>query len=196
MSYSIIYDKQFIKVSDNQFIPMVLSGCSNLYEFNGTKERRVRSWFPIQLENKIILSREEILNHLSLHRESFVERHADYDDKNYGWYSGLAINGTTRTTTFGKYKGIFITGMKKALNIETLKEEGINIYVKNNYTNDETLPKFSKLVSNSEELFNTIEEFNTIYNGKIGYTIECNLREDTPKRLRSKYFNKNMIVLG
>ena len=61
MSYSIIYDKQFIKVSDNQFIPMVLSGCSNLYEFNGTKERRVRSWFPMRLENKIILSREEIL---------------------------------------------------------------------------------------------------------------------------------------
>ena len=61
MSHEIAYDKQFIKVSDNQYVPMVLSGSNNCTEFTNGRERRARSWYPWNLGNKLVFSKEELI---------------------------------------------------------------------------------------------------------------------------------------
>ena len=47
MSYTIVYDRQFIKLEDGRIIPMILCGSNNCWEttWNG-KERRERFWTP------------------------------------------------------------------------------------------------------------------------------------------------------
>lgn len=44
MSYTIVYAREFLKTNDGRIIPLVLSGCNNLWEGHRRNDRRVRSW--------------------------------------------------------------------------------------------------------------------------------------------------------
>ena len=78
MSYSIIYDKQFINLGQNEegenlYIPYILSGDSNCWEVNYGKgrERRARSWsiYSYITEGKPYATKQEMLNSMDDDRQ-------------------------------------------------------------------------------------------------------------------------------
>jgi len=144
MSTEIIYDKLFIR-ADKFFVPMIFGGSSNCTQFDkSSRGRRERSWFNDSYitEGRRIATREQILAKVQAIRAEYITRHtgkADdtgyvtdlYDDKNFGYFSALRIGSTTMGTTFGMYKGLYLTGMAKSLTVEQLKEErvGVKVYM-------------------------------------------------------------------
>lgn len=204
MSYELIYDKQFIKLDEKRFVPMVLGGSSNCYEWSPSgKERRSRSWFNLRVTENPIATLDEMLKYCKDMRQSIIdsnekkeknEWYEEYDDKEFGYWSAIAINGTTRNTTYGRFEGVFKTGSKKALTLEQLSEERIKVVVKNSYLgkNEDNLETFSKMVTTTKEMDEALKECDDFYKGtKIKPIIEFgHLSEDKPKWLRRKYFSK------
>lgn len=152
MSYEILYDKQFIKINDNLFAPIILAGSNNCCECgrNGRNGRRSRSWWNDKYicNNKHTASKEEILAKVDDIRQNIIDRNNEnlkeaktssfredvYNDDNFGYWSSIAIGGShTSRTSFSMFKSFYITGMKKALTVEQLIEGGISIEV---YTYD------------------------------------------------------------
>ena len=208
MSYNLIYDKQFIKVKKENktlFVPMILSGCNNLYEtkFNG-KEQRVRSWFPFTLNVGLLGTVEEFVSYWTNQRAEIIERaeerkgtdfYTEYNDKEFGYWASLSVSGrSTRGTTYGSVVGIFTTGAKQSLTIEELYQENVKVVVTSGYITSEQFKlgfnPYMRIVSNDTELFEAIAECRKKFEGSdISTTIEFHgMREDKPKRLRNKYF--------
>ena len=180
MSYEIIYRKQFIKVSDTEFIPMLLMGSNNCYEnrYNG-KMRRERDWQNIKhiSNNKMYCTLEEMIAVAEKDKQFRIERNEEtlkqypdwekYSDKNYGYFSSLSIGGnSTWNTTFGMYKGIITDGCKKAMTVEELRELGITVTVDNGYVGEPTtLEKIKHFPKTTTELINAIAELEEYYKG-------------------------------
>jgi len=162
MSYEIIYDKQFIKIKDNLFIPLVLSGSNNCTELsiNG-RERRTRSWYPLNIKKGIFSTKEEMLKHCEDERERIKKNYensdyGDYTDERFGSWSGLAIGSTTNKVSYGRYKGIFITGCKKSLTVEELLAVNISVrlYTYDYSNNENKMDNISIYPKTSDELYN------------------------------------------
>ena len=70
MSYNIIYDKQFVKLDQNAFIPMLLCGSNNVISYDrSNRGRRSRNWYCHDYilrgaENRFYGSAESILNNV------------------------------------------------------------------------------------------------------------------------------------
>lgn len=137
MSYEIIYDKQFIKVKD-KFVPLVLWGSNNCYEYtyNG-RERRERGWYNVlNYLEKQLWTKEELLQYCENRRKEVVERIKERDgtgepdvEQNFGYYTSINITGHIGNTSYKQFKGIFTGGMKRALTVEQLYEHNIRIRV-------------------------------------------------------------------
>ena len=211
MSYEIIYDKQFIKVQSpkgvdgstkDMFIPMVLAGSNNCYEWspNG-KERRARSWFPWTLDVGLMGEEFQFLGYWNESRNEIIKRNEarerdewydQYDDKSFGYWTGISVGSKgTHRTTFKNITGIFTTGIKKALTIEQLASEGVGVIVKSGYiTRDKDVEPFSRVVKNDAELFEALDECRK-HLGDSGVTTTIDfggMWEEKPKRLRKKFF--------
>jgi hypothetical protein len=203
MSYEIIYDKQFIKVSEDKFVPMILTGSNNCYDYNN---KRARSWWAYNINESVVLTLDEMIEYTKSVRQDIINRNnerekdkwfEEYDDKSFGYWSSIAINGSTRNTTYGQFEGIFKIGCSKALTIEQLNLEHVTIIVKNTYYSDKTrreygIEPFSKSVTSGQELIDAINECNELFKGtSIRATVEFGyMPEDKPKRLRKEYFSK------
>lgn len=73
MSYEIIYDKQFIKVAENKFIPFLFAGSNNCTEWSPSgRERRVRSWSSFIINDGGVVTREELIAYVDKTVESCV----------------------------------------------------------------------------------------------------------------------------
>lgn len=130
MSYEIIYDKQFAKVGD-KYIPFVLAGSNNCYDFSG---RRTRSWWSI-LNDKPLYTLEEMIEHAESVRQNIINRNKAtlkeypnwdiYDDSRFGYFASISKGGHCSNFTYGNFKGIFTTGAKKALTLKQLQDEGV-----------------------------------------------------------------------
>ena len=181
MSYSILYDKQFIKVSDNQFIPMIEAGDNNCYEATGNGRKRARNW---QLDRwvapNLTTSKEEILNVVEDFRNQLIERNTEeyknldeswaYKDKSFGWHCGLALYGKgTSGTSYGMFKGFYETGIKQALTIEELKEYSVNVSITTSYYSDKTIEQYglekrdAVSVQSTEHLIELLKEWKEYY---------------------------------
>ena len=213
MSYELIYAKQFIKVKENKFIPIVLGGSSNCYDSFKGKERRSRSWFNIRTNGneQLALSLNEMLVGVELERNLLIKRNNEnlkddanwdkYDDKSFGYFNALAIGGRhTSNTTFGQYKGLFTDGVKKALTVEQLMKFHISVSL-NVFT-----PSFDKeleaevlelqkqfgTVTTSEELNKKLELFETLRKERITLTVKLNAINDAKvlKPIHKHFFPK------
>ena len=194
MSYEIIYNKQFVKLNETEFIPIVLIGSNNCYDIlpNG-RQRRERNWYGLKnvLNGKCYGTLESMVAKCENEREGYIkdneqqiakygESYGRYTDNSYGYYASLAIGGSTRKTTFGKYKGIFTDGVKKAMTVEELRDNGITIEVTSGYTDDKELKEHNKERRNhypitSLELKNKIDEYEEYYKGTpIGFFVTIN----------------------
>jgi len=202
MSYEIIYDKQFVKVNDDIFIPMILAGSNNCYEYSPSgKERRSRSWFNFSflLNGAISGSIENMLDKQADVRANKIKQYPDeYKDKDFGYYTGLSMGGGCKVT-YGQYIGIVKTGCKKALTIEQLKEEHITITI-STYNSTETEDKLKEVgleavrftPQTTKELEDFLIKVAPKYSEKgIRLSVDFNgVYESTTKRLRRKYFPK------
>ena len=68
MGYTIVYDRQFLKLEDGRIIPMILCGSNNCYEvmWNG-KERRERYWTALWEQNVPAYKPEELMKKAESH---------------------------------------------------------------------------------------------------------------------------------
>jgi hypothetical protein len=206
MSYEIIYDKQFIKLPDNNYIPMIYAGSSNCYEWTGKggKERRSRSWFPTTfvLGGHAYGTPEAMLASVEKIRKEYFERERsepvteDKFNKNFGYYLGMYIRGS-RNTTFGMYEGIFKTGIKKARTIEDLLSHNISVDIHSYaYDNDKMkaagLEPFSIVPKTGEEFIRVYNEKKAEFGAK-GYDIYVSMDADEwqMKQLRKEFKTAN-----
>lgn len=212
MSYEIIYDKQFVKLErqdqETVFIPMIYAGSNNCYDvtcdsLGRQRERRERSWFSFDWvcggakfdTKEAMLQRQlDFRNEKTIQDEASIELHGKYSDKNFGYWSSLAIGGSTHKTTFGRYQGIVKTGCKYALTIEELAAEGIflSISTGSSYYSKEKFEKagiqeFSLTPKTTEEFFSMLDEFlaKTKPHGIPCY-LSLNANERVMKWLRKK----------
>lgn len=124
MSYSILYKRLFIRMSDNTVIPLIQSGDNNLYNegLHSRRQIRVRSWSGCLLcDDKLSYSLQEIKDYLEYkyqHALTYMEPGQTEKDvrEHFGWYASLALYGYhTSTTTYSAYKRFFISGYEDAI---------------------------------------------------------------------------------
>ena len=212
MSYEIVYDKQFIKAEkDNEevFFPMLYWGSNNCYEWSPSgRERRSRDWnvWTYHAGGEFYATKEFLLNSCEEFRQSIIDRNNkqernewfdEYKDSSFGYWSSVAINGSTRNTTFGRYKGIFNTGCDKALTVEQLLEMNVTVVINSYSYKDEGYEKLNKeklyeVATSSEHLIKIVDEAKEYYKD-TGISIHISfsgMYESTPKRLRQYFFPK------
>ena len=121
MSYTIFYNKCFIKVGENQYIPLAEIGDNNVYELSN---RRARDWQRLYMfGTNPIVSSETILSDLKEIREYKIKTYPDYNDKSFGWFDACALYGKSiGTTTWKSFYNFFLNGIKNAVTIEKLRE--------------------------------------------------------------------------
>ncbi len=119
MSYEILYDKQFIKLGE-KYLPMILSGSSNMWDVNGARER---SWSNFQhilrcSQDNYCASADEII-------QAANKDIADGEEK--GYFEMFFKNG--RPLTPNQYLNVFKIAIKQALTVEQLTQEGVYLEV-------------------------------------------------------------------
>ena len=203
MSSTIIYDKQFIKLPNKQFIAMTLAGSSNCTEIGPSgRERRDRSWYPLTyiLKGKVFGTLEEMVAGADAELARRVDRGSNWDNKtpkeiadNFGYHTSLRI-GSGRNTTFGMYKGLFVTGVKKALTVEQLAEFYVRVTV-SSYAYDEEkvvakgFEPYRIVVKTGEELIQLIEEKQALEAaGGFSMVLSIDANERDMKRIRREHF--------
>lgn len=212
MSYEIIYDKQFVKAEKEGkevFFPMLLWGSNNCYEWSPSgRERRARSWSVwayhaggefYATKEYLLQSCEDFKNRIKADNEARENDryYEEFDEKCFGYWSSVAIGGSTINTTFGRYKGIFKTGCEKALTVEQLAEENIHVHVKSYAYKSETYEEqgkdeLSEYATSGEELIRIVDEAKEYYKdtGISVHITFCGMYESSMKWIRKKYFPK------
>lgn len=187
MSYGIIYNKQFIKVDDKNFVPMILSGSNNCYDWNN---KRARDWNPFTfiIEGKLSGSLEEMLENAEKDNQSQYGKYDnDYDESMFG--SNIALKFNNSYGTFNQYKSFLKTGCRKAKTVEELTELGIGIAVCNSYISmDDKTEEKSIIVKTTQELKDAIKEIDDFYAGtNIHATVQfTNHYDDVSAKIKNK----------
>lgn len=182
MSYEIVYDRQFIKAEKEGkpvFFPMLLMGSNNCYEAGNRKRSRDWSNITYVLNDKRYGTLEEMLQNVEKERERVIEsckknfeqykeEWCKYSDERWGSHTSISFGGGCKST-FRQYRGLFITGCKKALTVEELKEFRVDVRICTGsfYYREEDLKKYKEAgkeeinckVSTSKELMEKLEEF-------------------------------------
>jgi hypothetical protein len=173
MSYSIIYNRQFIKIGE-KILPMFEAGCSNVYESNN--ERRARDWseYAWLTAGEAAAEPNAIMARLDSYRAELIksceERYAKsndaadlYKDKDFGSMDSLAFHGKSCwTTTWGMYYNWVVKGIAEAKTIEELRAMGVILemhvsrFDSEEFTKETGLEIWSGVTINSAEQF-TIE---------------------------------------
>lgn len=199
MSYEIIYDKQFVKVSEKVFIPMILAGSNNCYEHTYKGERRSRNWFNFSyiLMTGLSGTMEEMLEFQAKVRDDKFEQYPDeYEDSSFGYYTGLSNRGGGCNMTYGQYTGIVKTGCKKALTVEQLLDEGVTINITTSNNAEEKLKNLGLEPLNfTPKSTQELEDFIIGTAPKYMYLTHLDatysgMFDEKPTRIRKKYFKK------
>jgi hypothetical protein len=202
MSYTIIYEKLFIKVSESKVIPMIIVGDNNVWQNSGINERRARDPYCPTINGKVAVTLEEIKADLKREYNTIFnpknEETANRKEKDYGYYAGIALYGKgTYRTTWKMYENVYLKGYEQALTVEQVKNS-ISISIEVNRRGTYINPELDLLTKHG---FETSEELNEYINmvdkrikeeGKGAYTYKCKVNgwavEEACKRLRKKYF--------
>lgn len=147
MSHSIIYNRLFIKAKDkdgiNYYSTILLSGANNCTQTNRKgREIRERSWqdWKYFTNGKLIATEQDILTKIDEERldrmkraEEYVKEHGEswaYNDKNFGYHASIRLYGHSCSgTSFSAFRSYFENGMKKALTIEELLQNNIQVKI-------------------------------------------------------------------
>lgn len=142
MSYTILYKRLFVRLSDGTFIPFTQAGSSNVFDTLDPR-RRSRSWEGLHCVNgrtrpTLSYSRNEIESYLGVQKRRAQDRAiADLQNqgliaptcqnpaatdwrRHFGWYISVALGGRfPRDTAWPSYSNFFLRGMDKAVDFDT-----------------------------------------------------------------------------
>ena len=173
MSYSILYNKQFIKVDDNHVIVITEQGDNNVWEADN--KRRARDWGNsyAHSDGAMIVANDKLLANIDAYRQTIMERWG-YSDKRWGYHTSVALYGkSTRNTTFGAYKGFYQTGIKQAMTIEDLVKLGVSVKLHVYRWNDKDILDIGLEIkpdvwfSSTEQMVEKIKEYSEYYKGEV-----------------------------
>ena len=178
MSYTIIYEKTFLKTSKNTFLPMVICGSNNCYEWNN--KRRVRDWACF-FSDKYLYTETELLQNIEDWRQSDKKQ---YDNCEYDFndipFGGCRLS-TNNYTTFEDLKKFIKHGVNRAIDFNKFIEMGYMVNFRSYNCEFNMYPK------TEQELFDCIEKAiafeETVY-------VNLSLSEDNVKRLRKQIYPK------
>lgn len=207
MSYHIYYDKQFIKAEKDGkevFFPMMYSGDNNCYEVGTYRSngRRARDWGnnTYFLGGKFYGTLEEMLAGVEAYKNRIAKNSYsddEYSDEKFGWYAAISFGGGCRAT-YGQFKGLFITGCKKALTVEELRDFGVTVSINSYIYSDKNRAQFEAegqkdiyfVPKTSAELVEKIEELREYIKGYSYVSLYMNMdaNERTMKRIRKEKF--------
>ena len=138
MSSTILYRAMFVRVGDNQYIPMIEIGDSNVFESSAGNAKRVRDWQNWRVpgrEEFFIHTREQIMagveNLINDYKNRYVnqptnewdntsERYWTFKEveKNLGWLSATTIYGKScAKTTARMIRNFFKRGFDNCFDI-------------------------------------------------------------------------------
>ena len=184
MSYTILYAKQFIKIDENHVIPFILQGDNNVYE---SDRKRARDWGNSYAFTKtMITSNAALMQEIERFKLDTIERCDEnvkqydgtwaYDEKRFGYHTGIAIGGNhTTKTTFGMFKNFYANGIKDAKTIEELRELNCSIGMRVYRWREEDITskgleiKPDVMFMTTEDAVNKIKEYEDYYNGHNVY---------------------------
>lgn len=142
MSYTILYRRLFIRLSDGSFVAMAQCGDNNVYDTINPR-RRSRSWEGWHCVSgtagvKVSYTRAEIESYLAVQKRRVQDRAIrDLQEqgliasncqnptatdwrRHFGWYSGIAVGSRKpHDTAWPSYSNFFIQGMDKAVALDT-----------------------------------------------------------------------------
>lgn len=195
MSSDIIYNKQFIKVSEDRFVPMILSGSSNCTEFVNGRERRERSWntYKYMLRGGCVGTLAEMLETAHEINNGNKDRE-NYNENQFGWFEALNIKGTK--TTFNNFINLFKSGCKNAKTIEELRELHINTVVEASHIPyNSTIERKCLPARTTEELLKSIDELKDFYKGtNIVVTVRFSNSADSVSRSIKNIYGVDAIA--
>ncbi len=143
MSYDIVYGKCFVKLNEDSFIPIIVYGSSNCYEYTyssrGNTQRRERGFSNWGQWNggqsKEIVTRSDVENKLKIWDEDVRQTNLRYKEQGIGVNSdptridGLFKYGS-KTFTMKGFKLFIKHGIKTAKTIEEIREAGLSLKVR------------------------------------------------------------------
>jgi hypothetical protein len=149
MSYSIYYDRAFIRVND-KFVPMVNSGSNNCFECRGNRQIPEKDWGVLNWKRygRVLFTADEI-------REIAQE---------YDWYnqeSGMLFKSRNRLFEPGEFERWVVNGMKRAYTVEEYRKFGNELYVLD-YSSSEYLHWPHHPFSTTEELLTILDKLNSV----------------------------------
>lgn len=187
MSYEIIYNRLFVKLEKDNipvFIPMLYWGSNNCTQISSRgREIRERSWSNMKFVTggKTFATEEDILKLIDDYRlekikgsEESAKQWNDnsflYDDKRFGWHASIALYGRgTSGTSFTSWRNLFKIGMEKAMTVEELLNEGVNVTLHvSTYSADEIKKaglqvKEDVTFTSTEQAVEVIEKYEAYY---------------------------------
>jgi hypothetical protein len=206
MSYTIFYNKQFVRLSDGRYIVIIEQGDNNVWEYNN--KRRARDWEVKRKDMSITdaWTKDEILAYVDKLDASAKATHeayakgrneepAPFDPRNFGDYVGLAMNGKRcGKTTLADFKNFFVSGMKKALTFDELSKFGFYIslhcpwYMKENLENI-GIKDFKEQTIRTEEEF--LQAVKTCENHNQLLTMRANVGKYMADRIKKEFHPRN-----
>ena len=171
MSYSIYYDRAFVRV-DDQFIPMVNSGSNNCFEIRGNLQIPEKDWSVLNWKRRgrVMFSPDEI-------REIARE----YDQ--YNQESGMIHKSRYRQFEPGEFERWVINGMKRAHTVEEYRSFGNGLYVLD-YSPSETSEWRKHSFSTTAELKEILSSLSAVQ--EIDITLSDNREVYRPVNQRSR----------
>ena len=194
MSYEIYYDKAFIKVNDNTYIPFLETGSNNCYQSgkSGRFDKRERNWYndTFFTEGEVMQTKNNILLKIDKFRQGLIDSNIEYNtahpeynndsytDNRFGYYAGCTKYGSGTTKfTFKMFQNIYLNGFKEALTIEEYAAKGITFFINLSEYNRKDIEKAglefkdSVAFKSTEQMIDTIIEWEQYYKRDFGFSI-------------------------
>lgn len=188
MPNEIIYDRLFIKLKNDTYIPIIQHGSSNCWEYDFFTKREIpeKHWWNI---NHMYNPNTQKTTYQDFWTKEQLEELADE------WKTKELFKSRETPFTEDEFKRWFLNGTKKARTIEELKEYNITLYIwvdtyflNKNYFHYLDIQNEDELIPKINRIKEWIQEHN-LPNGIPVYTIGFRER-DCMKRLPRKPYNK------
>lgn len=205
MSYTIFYDKQFVKLLDGTYLPFIEMGDNNVWEWNN--KRRSRDYelhFALGKKSGRPATKEEIigyadelarsaLNSANTWRKNKNEPETTMDNikKDIGGQIGLEIRGAGRcNASYDDIMGFMKSGIRRALTIEDLAS--VNVYASAMF--EENKEKGLDLIDIKLDSEENISKMYELLKDRYAYVRLFGMSDYTKKRIARQFFPRKKPV--
>ena len=209
MSYSLIYNRCFIKLSNDEYIPFLEMGDNNVYQ----GKKRARDWQIWPYFNKdrgYITTEKDTINKIEKWKKEKIEyiinskkrdrinisaEEAEKElNKSFFYWASLKLQYGNSFTSFKNY---YVNGFKKSFTFNELKEKNISIHIYSESSYYESIKKeytennkkqHDIYVNNEKNFKRVIKAFKNYYKDtSILYFVHLNISNWQLKELKEKY---------